>query len=120
MTRKEAVMRIGVAAFAVFAAIQPGLAMAEAWQTLDGPAITAALSARVLGYPDGTLQDFFADGQTLSGESRGHWEVRGDQYCSIWPPSERWTCYQVDQSGLDIRFTDTSGVTTIGRYVDLQ
>jgi hypothetical protein len=120
MTRKEAVMRIAVALVAGLMAVLPGLAHAEAWQPLDGPAITAALSARVLGYPDGTLQDFFADGRTLSGESRGHWEVRGDQYCSVWPPSERWTCYQVDQSGLDVRFTDTSGATTIGRYVDLQ
>jgi hypothetical protein len=98
----------------------PAPGAAEVWERLDGAAITLALSARVLGYPDGTLQDFFADGRTLYGESSGRWEVRGDQYCSVWPPSDRWSCYAVDQSGLDIRFTGDGGTVTIGRYADLQ
>jgi hypothetical protein len=102
------------------AALWPGIALAEGWERLDGPGITAALAARVLGYPDGTLQDFFADGRTLYGESWGQWEVRGDRYCSVWPPSDRWACHGVDRSGLDIRFTDDAGATTVGRYVDLQ
>jgi hypothetical protein len=112
-------MRITVAlgAFLVFA---PDLAAAEGWQRLDGEGIKAALAARVLGYPDGTLQDFFADGRTLYGESWGRWTVRGDRYCSQWPPSDRWTCHAVEQSGLDILFTDDAGVATTGRYVDLQ
>ena len=105
---------------AALLALWPGLALAEGWEPLDGPAIRDALTARVLGYEDGTLQDFFADGVTLYGESRGRWEVRGDRYCSVWPPSDRWVCSAIDRNGLDIRFTDESGTTTIGRYVDLQ
>lgn len=27
--------------------------------------------------------------------SQGFWEVRGDQYCSQWPPNEAWSCYDV-------------------------
>jgi hypothetical protein len=46
--------------------------------------------------------------------------VRGDRYCSVWPPSDRWTCYRVDRDRLDIRFTDDAGNTLVGRYVDLQ
>jgi hypothetical protein len=98
----------------------PSSAAAEGWERLDAAAITGALSARVLGYPDGTLQDFFADGGTLYGESAGRWEVRGDRYCSVWPPSDRWSCYAVDRKGLDIRFTGDDGTETTGRYVDLQ
>jgi hypothetical protein len=108
-------MRIIVAALALW----PGIVAAEDWQVLDGPAITTALTARVLGYPNGTLQDFFDDGRTLYGDQWGQWQVRGDRYCSLWPPSDRWACYDVAQSGLDIRFTADGGDATVGRYVDL-
>jgi hypothetical protein len=108
------------AALAVIWLLCPAPATAEAWEPLDGPGIAAALSARVLGYPDGTLQDFFADGRTLYGDSSGRWEVRGDRYCSVWPPSDRWICYRVDRNRLDIRFIDDAGNALIGRYVDLQ
>jgi hypothetical protein len=112
-------MRIKAALVAI-CLINPAPATAEEWERLDGPGISAALTARVLGYPDGTLQDFFADGRTLYGESSGRWEVRGDRYCSLWPPSDRWTCYAVDRNRLDIRFVDDAGEATVGRYVDLQ
>jgi hypothetical protein len=112
-------MRITVTLAAILGLV-PAIATAGGWQKLDGEGITSALAARVLGYPDGTLQDFFSDGRTLQGESWGRWEVRGDRYCSQWPPSDRWSCYAVDQSGLDIRFTDDAGHATTGRYVDLQ
>jgi hypothetical protein len=97
----------------------PASVAADGWERLEGDAITRALSARVLGYPDGTLQDFLADGRTLHGETDGRWEVRGDRYCSVWPPSDRWSCYAVDRNGLDIRFTADDGTVTVGRYVDL-
>jgi hypothetical protein len=113
-------MRMAVALVALLVGSGAAPARAEAWEELKGPAITAALSARVLGYPDGMLQDFLADGRTLYGGSAGRWEVRGDRYCSIWPPSDRWTCYRVDRKALDIRFTAEDGTETIGRYVDLQ
>jgi hypothetical protein len=120
MARKEACMRILLALVAFWGAVFPAMVAAEGWERLSGQGITAALSARVLGYPDGTLQDFFADGRTLYGESWGRWEVRGDRYCSLWPPSDRWACHEVERSGLDIRFTDEQGAATVGRYVDLQ
>jgi hypothetical protein len=48
--------------------------------------------------------------------------VQGDLYCSVWPPSDRWDCYDIARSarGLDIRFTGDDGSVTVGRYVDLQ
>ena len=97
-------------------------AAAEDWIALTGPEIVQALTARVLGYPDRTLQDFKAGGQTIAGTGEGRWRVQGDLYCSVWPPSERWDCYDVARSvrGLDICFTGGDGSVTVGRYVDLQ
>lgn len=45
-------------------------------------------------------QIFNRDGSTsyYSGsrpESPGHWEIRENQYCSLWPPSDQWACYDV-------------------------
>ena len=97
-------------------------AAAEDWVALTGPEITQALTSRVLGYPDGTLQDFKSGGQTIAGSGEGRWRVQGDLYCSVWPPSDRWSCYGVARSagGLDISFTGDDGSVTVGRYVDLQ
>ena len=97
--------------------------LAEDWRVLDGPGITTALAARVLQYPDGSVQNFFQDGRTLyeagGGESWGKWWVEGGQYCSSWPPSDVAACYGVEVQGLDVRFTSNSGDVTVGRYVDL-
>jgi hypothetical protein len=46
-------------------------------------------------------QHFSAQGQTTyvgPGEapSSGNWRVKGDQYCSVWPPSGNWVCYGVE------------------------
>ncbi|WP_309667381.1 hypothetical protein [Tabrizicola sp.] len=95
------------------------VAAEEPWRGLTGPEITTALSERVLQYADGTRQDFMADGRTLYGEeSWGSWRVEGDEYCSVWPPSDRWACYSVEIRGLELRFTD-GGEPSVGRYVDL-
>ncbi len=101
-------------------------AVAEDWRPLTGPGITAALSARVLGYDGGATQNFFADGRTLyevaGAPSWGRWRVEGDRYCSQWPPREAWVCYGVEAeaAGLDLRFVGDSGEVTTGRYQDLQ
>ena len=100
----------------------PAAAEAEDWRALDGAAITAALTARVLGYEGGGQQDFKADGTTIydAGKpSLGRWGVRGDQYCSVWPPSEVWAYYDVAASGLKIRFRAADGSETLGTYIDL-
>ena len=99
---------------------------AEEWKALTGDQIKTALTARVLGYPDGKTQNFHADGGTLydgGGSSQsGQWRVEGDRYCSVWPPSDRWSCYGVEAEagGLDIRFVSEGGSATTGRYIDLQ
>lgn len=108
--------------WALVMALVPGMAMAGEWVVLDGAAIRAALSARVVQYEDGARQDFMADGRTLyetgGKPSWGSWRVQGDQYCSVWPPSDRWSCYEVAARGLEIRFRD-GGADTVGQYVDL-
>ena len=35
-----------------------------------------------------------ADGK----QSSGRWDVRGDEYCSEWPPSDVWACYAMATS----------------------
>jgi hypothetical protein len=95
----------------------------ETWQNLDGAGVTAALAARVLRYGDGAEQNFFADGRTLYSingtDSWGHWRVQGDQYCSNWPPSDRWDCYDLAQMGLQLRFSQNGAPPSIGHYIDL-
>jgi hypothetical protein len=99
--------------------LMPGAAMAQDWTALQGDAIRTALEARVLTYADGTRQDFLADGRTLYGDQWGKWGVQGDRYCSVWPPVDRWDCYDVALNGLEVRFTSGSGEATIGTYADL-
>jgi hypothetical protein len=104
----------------VIAALLPGVALADDWKTLTGPEITEALTARVVTYAGDYRQDFLADGTTLYDDSRGVWWVEGDKYCSQWPPSDRWDCYDVALNGLDVRFTGKDGSVTEGRYADLR
>jgi hypothetical protein len=100
-------------------------AIADDWNPLAGDEIRHALTARVLAYPGGETQNFFADGRTLyeSGHAQwGRWRVEGDRYCSVWPPSDRWDCYRVERAprGLDLRFLGDDGSVAVGRYIDLQ
>ena len=97
-------------------------AIAEAWQSLSGEAIRDALSERRLTY-ESAWQDFRASGRTLYNagqDSWGTWTVRGDQYCSQWPPSDLWACYDVAISadGARIRFTSDGNDVSIGTYKD--
>jgi hypothetical protein len=91
------------------------LAQAEE-KKLDGNAITAALSDKTLAGTDGDKQwrQLFQKGgvtvYTVDGNaSNGHWEVRGDQYCSQWPPNESWSCYDMTINGKTIIFISSSG-----------
>ena len=112
------------------AALVPGMAMADGWQRLTGDQITAALTGRVVLHGGGQRQGFAADGGTVYDDSRGHWRVEGDQYCSQWPPSERWACYGVELNGPelngpelnvpDIRFVAKDGSMTVGRFDDVE
>jgi len=100
-------------------ALWPGMAGAQEWRALKGPEIQVALEARVLGFGDGMMQDFLADGRSLHGDQWGLWRVLGDRYCSSWPPSELWVCYDVAVLGLEVRFQSDAGDRSVGRYVDL-
>jgi hypothetical protein len=93
----------------------------QSWVPLNGPQITEALTDRVLDYGH-QWQDFRSSGRTLyfSGrESWGYWEVRGDQYCSMWPPSDLWACYDMARKDEQLRFIDAAGNTSEARYKDL-
>lgn len=102
-----------------------GLAVAagDDWQPLDGDGIRATLTGRSLVY-DGAWQDFRESGRTLYNAGRdswGHWDVRGDRYCSLWPPQDVWACYAVDLSadGASVRFRGAGGDMTVGRFRDV-
>ena len=112
-------------AFSLTVALGPTTAMAEDWQPRDAPAITLALTARTVAYDDGATQGFNEDASTIyatTHPSIGAWRVERDQYCPQWPPSDRWSCYDVALSadGLDLRFTAGDGSVSVGRYVDLK
>ncbi|MEM8539063.1 MAG: hypothetical protein AAGF56_14530 [Pseudomonadota bacterium] len=105
--------------FALILLLWPGILAAEEFRVLTGDEILTALSERKLDYGDGITQTFAESmlTQYFSGRpSAGRWAVRGDQYCSIWPPSETWACYDVLQSGSTIRFVDEAGGVTDGIY----
>ena len=94
-----------------------GPAAAADWTVLNGKGVTAVLAGKTLIYDDGTRQLFKPDGQTIydnGQQSLGHWDVRGDQYCSVWPPSDHWACYGVEASGADLRFVAGDGGVTVG------
>jgi hypothetical protein len=93
---------------------------------MTGAEITAALS-------DHTLQGSRDDGKswqqifqksgvtyyTESGaQSQGVWAVRGDQYCSQWPPNESWTCYDLMTDGKTYSFVSASGGRTSGTLLN--
>ncbi len=101
-------------------------AASEIWLSLGDGQIGPALAARVVGYTDGTVQDFKADGTSLFQSfwslRHGFWKVEGGRYCSQWPPRDDWTCYRVEREdrGRALRFIDEAGQVTTGRYLDLQ
>lgn len=102
-----------------------GLAAEEVWTPLDGAAIGAALEGRWLHY-DEAAQFFAAGGGTTYGPSAadqtsaGRWRVERDRYCSVWPPSDLWACYDMAENadGSVIRFISGDGSTTDGHYLD--
>lgn len=102
---------------AISLAVLAGPATAQEWQPLDGAGITAALSGRVVIYADGARQTFKPDGQTIYTKgpaSLGHWALRGDLYCSVWPPSDVWACYSVAVQGDAVSFIAADGSETRG------
>jgi len=105
--------------FAVLMALPFAVGAQDAnWQSLTGPEIREALTGRTVDYA-GQWQDFRASGRTLyfSGrESWGYWQVRGDQYCSMWPPSDLWACYDMARRGDTLRFIGAAGDVSEATY----
>ncbi len=98
-----------------------GVVQAEdQWTPLTGAEIIQSLNDRRVMY-DHAWQEFRASGRSLynaGSDSWGYWSVRGAQYCSMWPPSDVWTCYDMARSGDKLFFIDASGGITEGRYAD--
>jgi hypothetical protein len=83
---------------------------------LTGPEISAVLSEQVLTAQDGQVEQIFrSSGLTVYIErgnpSNGSWFVRGDQYCSKWPPSDATACYDVTRDNDIVTFISSSGKT---------
>ena len=111
--------RIGAGVLVLLIALP---ASAEDWRALNGPEIGDALTGRKLIY-DNAWQDFRASGRTLynaGSDSWGIWTTRGDQYCSQWPPSAIWACYDVDLNGDEtaVRFRGAGEDISVGRFAE--
>ncbi|PSL21658.1 hypothetical protein [Shimia abyssi] len=104
--------------FALILGVLAGSAGAQEWQKATGEDAHAFLKDQIVDYGS-AWQRFYASGRTLYNaghDSWGTWRVQGDQYCSQWPPSGLWDCYDVMlHSGTDIRFVGSDGSTTDGR-----
>jgi hypothetical protein len=92
------VKRIVVAAIVSIVALASALA---AERPLSGTDIRTLLAGNtaVGSSNKGDWRQFFnANGDTLyvrgkEPPSSGAWRVKGDQFCSQWPPATDWTCY---------------------------
>ena len=100
--------RIMRTALLVAALTVPSVALAEEAR-LDHNTILATLTGATIEGPDwsqtfekGGATEYVSQGKT----SQGRWDVQGDQYCSMWPPSDQWSCYAVASAV-------ANGVTTI-------
>lgn len=105
---------------AVLLALWPMLGQAEEWRALDGGAIKAALEGRSLNYGDAS-QNFEGGGVTVYSAdqpSTGAWRVDGNQFCSQWPPSDSWSCYDVEAKEGALRFIGADGAVTQGTYME--
>ena len=76
-------------------------------EPLKGSEIEPALNDVTIWYeplsPKSARQFFNHNGETpyideVGTKTSGRWLVRGDQYCSQWPPSDRYVCYSVERS----------------------
>ena len=95
-------------------------------EKLNGAEVKMALSDHTLkgAREDGKLwqQIFQKSGVTFysmgAAQSQGFWEVRGDQYCSQWPPNESWTCYDMTVDAGDYHFISASGLRSSGKLLN--
>lgn len=106
---------------ALFFAIWPTFSLAGDWTKVAGDTVRAVLEGHRIIYANGASQEFRTSGATLYNlgrDSWGYWRVTGDQYCSMWPPSDLWACYDLEVSGSQLRFVGASGEKTVGQFQD--
>ena len=107
-------------AIAVVLACLPSVVAADGFlRVVNDAAITQALSDATLVFDAHTMQHFAADGDTqyiTDRMSDGRWAARGGQYCSVWPPSDVWTCYDIEIGGDVVRFISSDGFASEGTY----
>lgn len=108
--------------FAAVMALCAAPAWAGDWTVLRGADVEEALNDVTLQY-DGATQIFYLSGKTLYDHGRpswGNWTVRGDDYCSEWPPQDGWTCFALERhaDGDRLRFVSESGAVTEGVIVE--
>jgi hypothetical protein len=117
--------RIGLAG----AAFASAFLFASAAMPATDNEIVAALSGRTAFEAGKTYrpwrQFFAADGGTIyfgdGPSSAGHWKAEGGQYCSLWPPSDQWACYQVVIDGspaVSITWISPDGTRESGALFD--
>ncbi|MGB8313511.1 MAG: hypothetical protein WCE69_03405 [Aestuariivirga sp.] len=95
-------------------------------QTLTGSDIAAGLADHTLqGVRDDGKewqQIFQKSGVTYysvgNAQSQGLWEVRGDQYCSQWPPNESWACYGMTRDVNTFNFISATGQRSSGKLLN--
>ena len=105
----------------ILLACLPTAVVSQEFAALTGAEIEAALNDTTLDYETGEEQTFYASGRTLydNGQpSWGSWMVRGDAYCSEWPPASGWDCYTMDRAGNVLRFISERGHITAGTIRD--
>ena len=113
------VMRTLLFVFCLFSSSIPTFA---AELKLDAVAITAVLAdktfrqtlpstSRVITqtFQKAGVTHYVVDGQV----QLGFWRVTGDQYCSNWPPTDNWACFDLMQDGEQVVFVSSQGARTV-------
>jgi hypothetical protein len=99
----------------------------ETWLPLDGPAAEAALAGRTIVWEGGAVQHLRSDGETSYAadpaspvRAWGRWAIRGERYCTAWPPAESWRCYRIEAApGTPrLRFTADDGARLTAGYAE--
>lgn len=111
-------MRI-IALAAAWCALATWPANAEL-RVLKGAEIEALLPT-IVAVGNQTRQTFSATGGTTytdrGRDSFGSWRVQGGRYCSLWPPSGDWSCFQVhyDPDNGELVWVGEGGHRTVNR-----
>ena len=107
-------------ALSVVLALMPQFVAAQDWEPLrKDTAVIDALAGRTLVYDAYTFQRFgkLGDTQYITDRlSEGKWEARAGQYCSQWPPSDVWACYDIEVNDDRVRFIGSDRSISTGTY----